>query len=474
MTRSYGGGQIRWLGERAGGDRGADRAAGRPPVDVGLRARPARARRVLVPAGAARRGRVPALDRGGRRDRAHLRRARRAGGRVRHRLLARGPRARGRGRRRGRHEPDGRDPAREHRGPRRHGPARRHPHGAREAGRRRGRVLQRRPGSRRVARRDGGHRRLGDQHRPLRDDARQRARARGRAGRRARDPHRHAGAQVERRLRPHAPVRRLGGDARDHHRAHAAAAADPGGDLGRGVLVPDHRRRRRHRDRHRPVRRADRPLRAARRDDDGGGQRPRRARAPRGADAVPRVPRLAQRRRGGRPLRRGARARAGRRRLRMGHAQRGPVAAVARPPQRLLRRHRAAARLPRRDDRRVRAGVRARGHDRRHDRRPRRSPLPRPAARPRRRRELPRDAAGRPRRSRATAGRPRPSTSGWSSARSPPAGRAPASTASASASAARSGEQSGEAVEVMRALKAALDPGDLLNPGKVLPTPPRV
>ncbi|MDP9133350.1 MAG: FAD-binding protein, partial [Actinomycetota bacterium] len=35
-------------------------------------------------------------------------------------------------------------------------------------------------------------------------------------------------------------------------------------------------------------------------------------------------------------------------------------------------------------------------------------------------------------------------------------------------------EQSGEAVEVMRALKTALDPGDLLNPGKVLPTPPRV
>ena len=33
------------------------------------------------------------------------------------------------------------------------------------------------------------------------------------------------------------------------------------------------------------------------------------------------------------------------------------------------------------------------------------------------------------------------------------------------------GEQSGEAVEVMRSLKAALDPGDLLNPGKVLPTP---
>ncbi len=32
------------------------------------------------------------------------------------------------------------------------------------------------------------------------------------------------------------------------------------------------------------------------------------------------------------------------------------------------------------------------------------------------------------------------------------------------------GEQSGEAVEVMRALKAALDPDGLLNPGKVLPT----
>ena len=33
------------------------------------------------------------------------------------------------------------------------------------------------------------------------------------------------------------------------------------------------------------------------------------------------------------------------------------------------------------------------------------------------------------------------------------------------------GAQSGEAVEVMRALKAALDPDALLNPGKVLPTP---
>ena len=33
------------------------------------------------------------------------------------------------------------------------------------------------------------------------------------------------------------------------------------------------------------------------------------------------------------------------------------------------------------------------------------------------------------------------------------------------------GDQSGEAVEVMRMLKHALDPDDLLNPGKVLPQP---
>ena len=45
----------------------------------------------------------------------------------------------------------------------------------------------------------------------------------GGARRRPRDPHRRARAQVVGRLRPHAPVRRLGRHARRHHRDHACA-----------------------------------------------------------------------------------------------------------------------------------------------------------------------------------------------------------------------------------------------------------
>ena len=40
------------------------------------------------------------------------------------------------------------------------------------------------------------------------------------------------------RLRPHAPVRRLGGHARRHHRAHAEARRHPGGDRRRHLPVP--------------------------------------------------------------------------------------------------------------------------------------------------------------------------------------------------------------------------------------------
>ena len=81
--------------------------------------------------------------------------------------------------------------------------------------------------------------------RPLRDDARERPQPHRRHRRRRDRPDPLARAQVLRRLRPHAAVRRLGGHARPDHRDHAAPAADAGGDDRRRVRVRDARRRRR-------------------------------------------------------------------------------------------------------------------------------------------------------------------------------------------------------------------------------------
>ena len=82
--------------------------------------------------------------------------------------------------------------------------------------------FSRRPRRRRDARRDGRHRRLRDHQRPLRHDARERPQPHRRHRRRRDRAHALAGAQVERRLRPDAAVRRLRGHARADHRAHAA------------------------------------------------------------------------------------------------------------------------------------------------------------------------------------------------------------------------------------------------------------
>ena len=105
-----------------------------------------------------------------------------------------------------RHQPDGADPRDRRPRARRSRPGRRHEGRPERGAARARRVLRGRPGRRRHDRRHGGQRRLGDDDRPLRDDPRERAGARGGARRRHGHPHRLAGAQVQRRLRPDAPV----------------------------------------------------------------------------------------------------------------------------------------------------------------------------------------------------------------------------------------------------------------------------
>ena len=83
-----------------------------------------------------------------------------------------------------------------------------------------------------------------------------------------------AGQEDLGRLRPHPPVRRLGGDARRHHRDHAQAARHPGGDLGRRLPVPDRRGRLRGGHRDDPDRHPGRPHRAPRRAAGAGPATP--------------------------------------------------------------------------------------------------------------------------------------------------------------------------------------------------------
>ncbi len=176
------------------------------------------------------------------------------------------------------------------------------PHGDR-AGRRHAQAAQRRDQGhrpvlpdrsrrRRVARRHGGDARVGHQRRPLRHDARERRRADRRHGRRQDRPHRAPRAQVVGRLRPDAHLRRQRRHARHHHRGHRQALPAARGDLGRGLQLPDRRRRGPLRDRDDPDGRAGRARRAARRGVRQGRQRPQQADADRDAAAAVRVPRL--------------------------------------------------------------------------------------------------------------------------------------------------------------------------------------
>ena len=151
----------------------------------------------------------------------------RAGDRVRHRHLARGPGQRAAGRhlaRFPRHEPP---PRRSRRGPRlRH----RAGHDAQTAQRtpaRPGRVLSDRSRRRRLARRHGGDARVGHQRRALRHHERQRHRAQSRAGERRGDADGAPGEKIVVRLRSDPADRRLRRHARHHHRADAAACRHP-------------------------------------------------------------------------------------------------------------------------------------------------------------------------------------------------------------------------------------------------------
>ena len=136
------------------------------------------------------------------------------------------------------------------RGPRLPRAARHHAQAAQRRAARHRPVLPDRSGRRRLDRRHGVDARLRHHGGALRHHARQRDGARGGARRRPRHPHQPARAQVGRRLRPDAAVRRRRRHARRHHRDHAAAASGAGGDLG-GRLPVRHRSRARSRPRSR-------------------------------------------------------------------------------------------------------------------------------------------------------------------------------------------------------------------------------
>ena len=98
-----------------------------------------------------------------------------------------------------------------------------HPQGAQRISARPGPVLPDRSRRRRLARRHGGDALLGHQRGALRHHEGQRAVAQSGDGERRADDHGAAGEEILRRLRPHAPDRRLGRHARRHHRADAEA-----------------------------------------------------------------------------------------------------------------------------------------------------------------------------------------------------------------------------------------------------------
>ena len=291
------------------------------------------------------------------------------------------------------------------------------------------------PGADAIARRHGGDARLGHQRRALRHDARQRAGADGGACPTATiDPHRRPGAQVGGRLRPHAAVRRLRGDARHHHRDDACSStASPRRSRRRSARSRrvDGAVRRRHRDDPVgiPVARIELldECRCARSTPTPSSACPRRRRcsssstAPR--PASPSRPRRVRRDRGrataaGRST--GPTQPEDRNRLWQARHDAYYAASALRPGaqrgrHRRLRADLAPGRMHRRDAARTstRAGLIAPivghvgdGNFHVH-------------------------AAGRPRRPGRGRQRPRPSTSGWSTARSPWAAPAPASTASA-------------------------------------------
>ena len=81
--------------------------------------------------------------------------------------------------------------------------------------------------------------------REVRPDPRLRPRAGGRPRRRPRHPDRRQERQGRRRLRADAPVRRVAGDARDHHRGDAPAPGRAAAAVDDARLLPVARRRRR-------------------------------------------------------------------------------------------------------------------------------------------------------------------------------------------------------------------------------------
>ncbi len=296
----------------------AARALRRALLDGARGARAAWPRRVADRRAAARSGGVLREHRGRRGGRATRRSACRAGHSLRHRLVARGPSARGAGRRQHRpraHE-QGADGAA--RGPDGHGAGRRHAHAAQQRDPPHGALLPDRSGRRCEPRRHERDARERHERGALRDDARERARADRRHAAGRGDSHRHARAQVVRRLRPDAPDGRQRRHARRDDRDHAAPLSAAGSDLGRDLHLSEHRCGRAHDDPDHPDGHSDRALRTARRACGPRRQPARQAHARRSADAADGVPRQRCRREGTGRDGAGHRGRSWRRALRMG------------------------------------------------------------------------------------------------------------------------------------------------------------